>query len=343
MAGGAHGWRVPPAAAADRIVWPADFGQRFIVFVDTEEEFDWTLPFSRDARSVRAISALPMMHDRFAARGIAPCYLCDYPVVTDEGAVEVLRDLVADGRSTIGAQLHPWVNPPHVEEPSAHLSFAGNLAPNLEAAKLDKLTAAIGEAFGQAPLAFRAGRYGLGPRTLDLLAGAGYQVDTSMRSRHDYSQQGGPDYRGIAAEAFRTGPNGAIVEVPLTTLYTGALRRQGPLWHVMAGYVPHGRGLLARTGLLSRVPLTPEGVSVAEARVAIEAAVRDALPLLSFSFHSPSLVPGNTPYVRDDADLVRFHEWWEVVLDLLDRLDVRPISLGELIAASDGLPRVSRN
>lgn len=341
MLGGSHSFRVPPPLAEDRIAWPADFGQRFIVFVDTEEEFDWTLPFSRDARSVEAIAALPTMHQRFAERGIAPCYLCDYPVAAERNSVEVLRSLIADGRSTVGAQLHPWVNPPHAEQPSAHLSFAGNLPPDLEAAKLDRLTIAITEAFGRAPLAFRAGRYGLGPRTLNLLAGAGYRVDTSMRARHDYSRQGGPDYTAIGPEAFQTGPAGRLIEVPLTTLYTGALRRRGPLWHALAGRMPRGQGLMARTGLLSRVPLTPEGVSIAEACTAVKAGISEGLPLLSFSFHSPSLVPGNTPYVRDSGDLTRFHAWWTAIFDLLDRLNVRPISLGELIVASEDAAKLS--
>jgi hypothetical protein len=26
------------------VVWPEDFGTRFTVFVDVEEEFDWTAP-----------------------------------------------------------------------------------------------------------------------------------------------------------------------------------------------------------------------------------------------------------------------------------------------------------
>ncbi len=305
-----------------------------MLFVDCEEEFDWSAPFSREARSVSAIAALPGMHAQLAERGVAPCYLCDYPVVSDDWAVDVLSGLVADGRTTIGAQLHPWVNPPHDEAPSAALSFAGNLPVDLHAAKLDALTEAITTAFGTPPQAYRAGRYGIGPATLQLLAERGYRLDTSMRAHHDYTNEGGPDFRSIGVEAFRAAGTG-MVEVPLSTIFTGRLRRAGPSLHGLARRVPRGRGLLARAGLLSRVPLTPEGVPIGEATEAVRIAAGEGTRLLTFSFHSPSLVPGHTPYVRDATDLARFMRWWDVMLDLLDRLGFAPASLGEVLAAAD--------
>ncbi|MDF2495560.1 WalW protein [Sphingomonas sp.] len=335
--GGSQGWRVPPPPPSDRIAWPAALGRRFIIFVDTEEEFDWSAPFTRDATAVEAIAALPAMHRRFADHGVAPCYLCDYPVATSPAAVDTLRSLTAYGAASFGAQLHPWVNPPHDETPSAWSSFVGNLDPGLAAAKIDRLTDAIAEAFGAAPLAFRAGRYGLGRATAALLAARGYRVDTSMRALHDYSAVGGPDYSAIGAAAFRL--EGELIEVPLTSRYIGALRQGGARLHRLAGRVPRGRGVLARSGLLSRVPLTPEGVSFAEAAAAVREAVAAGERLLTFSFHSPSLVPGNTPYVRDAADLARFHCWWENMLRLLDQMNVRPIGLGELIREADAARR----
>ena len=60
----------------------------------------------------------------------------------------------------------------------------------------------------------------------------------------------------------------------------------------------------------------------------------DGVRLLVLSFHSPSLVPGHTPYVRDAADLRRFWTWWGAVLARLDRLGVRAASLDEVLAAA---------
>ncbi|PMZ78898.1 WalW protein, partial [Pseudomonas sp. FW306-2-11AD] len=78
--------------------------------------------------------------------------------------------------------------------------------------------------------------------------------------------------------------------------------------------VPKGRGLFARTHLLARVALTPEDMPQHDALEAIAVAVGEGVRLLNFSFHSPSLVPGHTPYVRDAADLAAFYGWWEAIL-----------------------------
>ena len=301
-----------------------------MVFVDTEEEFDWTLPISGAARSVAAIAALPAMHHRLVAAEAHPVYLVDHPVATDPRAVETIATLLGDGRSTVGTQLHPWVSPPF----SGEESFAGNLPRDLEAAKIDALTAAIRRAFGRSPIVYRAGRYGIGPNTFDLLAERGYRIDTSMRARFDYRSEGGVDFRATGDRAFRAGPAGRLIELPLTTVFTGALRRAGPRLHPMLGHVAHARGIFARTRLLSRVPLTPEGVPVAEALEAIRIALGEGGRLLTISFHSPSLVPGNTPYVRDAMDLRRFETWWDRVLDLLAREGVRATSPEEVVVAA---------
>jgi len=64
-------FRPQPPAAGDLVAWPDSFGARFVVFVDTEEEFDWSQPLARENRSVSAVSALPAAQARFAASGVA--------------------------------------------------------------------------------------------------------------------------------------------------------------------------------------------------------------------------------------------------------------------------------
>ena len=324
------GYRPPAPAPVDLIDWPADFGTRFTVFVDTEEEFDWNAPLTRETHGVAHVAALPEAHRRFADKGVPLTYMVDYPIATGRQAIDVLQAALADGVSAVGTQLHPWVNPPFDEALSAANSYAGNLPEAVEAAKIDALTGTIEAAFGTRPRAYRAGRYGIGPNTLRLLAERGYALDSSMRARYSYIADGGPDFAAIGNAAFRVGD---MIELPLTTVHTGLLRGGGARLYRALASVPKGRGVFARSRLLSRVALTPEDMPLRDALEAVAVAVGEGLRLLNFAFHSPSVAPGYTPYVRDAADLARFHAWWDAVLADLARRGVRPASLDQVIAA----------
>ena len=57
-------------------------------------------------------------------------------------------------------------------------------------------------------------------------------------------------------------------------------------------------------------------------------------PALVFSFHSPSLGVGHTPYVRSEADLARFYDWWDTMLGHLAKRGVAPASVADLLRAA---------
>ena len=141
------------------------------------------------------------------------------------------------------------------------------------------------------------------------------------------------EQREVHQSGWVGGEVGGLLELPLTTIFTGALARFGPTLYPLTWRVPKLRGALARLGLLDRVPLTPEGVTVAEALRAIDAAARTDLPVLVLSFHSPSLRPGHTPYVRTEADLDDFYDWWRSVLARLGEHGILPGSVREVMSA----------
>ena len=322
-----------PPRDGDYLRLPDGFGRRVAIFVDTEEEFDWSKPPSRSERSTSAAESLPIVHRRLQSYGVAPVYLVDHPIATDPRCVATLREFQDGGECMVGTQLHPWVNPPFEEEVTAVNSFPGNLPLALERAKLGRLTDVIESAFGKRPLVYRAGRYGVGRHTAALLDELGYQADVSVRALFDYSDEGGPNFSGVRPFPYRIAGT-AMVEVPLTAAYVGALRGHGGRLYRLAGRVPRLRGLLARTDLVSRVALTPEGMPLADVKEAVERLLDDGVQLFSISFHSPSVEPGNTPYVRDAKDLATFYAWWDGVFDLFARRGVQPASMEEVLAAT---------
>lgn len=311
------------------------FGQRFMVTIDTEEEFDWSAPISRDGHGVAAASRMAEFQHFCEARGVVPLWLVDWPIATSPVAAKILRPAAAAGKAEIGLHLHPWVNPPFDEEVSQFNSYAGNLPAALECEKFARLHGTIEQNLGVTPVIYRAGRYGAGPATARLLGDMGYAIDTSVRARFDYSAEpGGPDYRSHPLAPYWLDARNSLLELPVTTMFTGALRPWGDRLLPLAARVPKLPGVLARARLLERIPLTPEGVPVRDALRAIDAAVAQEVPVLVFSFHSPSLGVGHTPYVKSDAQLARFYDWWERVLAHLARRGVAPATVAAVMQAA---------
>ncbi len=308
-------------------------GQRFVLTVDTEEEFDWNKPLNRTDHSVYTVPRLAKFQEFCEGLGVAPIYLIDYPIATSPIAAEILRAPLAAGRAEIGVQLHPWVSPPHDEPVTELNSFAGNLAPGLERAKFQRLRDTIQQNFNSAPLIYRAGRYGVGDNTAQILSEGAIAIDTSVRSRFDYSSTGGPNFRDHPVVPYWLDQRGGLMELPLTTVFWGLLRRQGHWLYPMLWRVPQLRGALSWIGVLERIPLTPEGVTLEEAIRGIDMAIDDGLPVLVFSFHSPSLAPGYTPYVRSEDDLDAFYDWWRGVFAYLAQRGIKPSSVADIMSS----------
>lgn len=307
---------------------------RFWVTIDTEEDFDWTAPFSRDDYRLDSVPALAECQRYFAAAGVAPAYLVDWPIVQDDSAVDILGEALADGKCEVGAQLHPWVTPPHTEVISTRNSYTGNLPVALQREKMTILRNGIAERFGVAPISYRAGRYGLGAETAQMLIELGYRCDTSVRSGFDYRPGHGPDYLSAPLEPWWVQAGaGDLLEVPVTTVFGGLFRGMGRSLYRHSSSGQHA--ILARLGLVERIALTPEGIPAAKACRAIDIALAARLPILTFSFHSPSLAPGNTPYVRSDDDLKTFYRWWDIVLGHLAKLGIAPTTSAEIVAMAE--------
>jgi hypothetical protein len=324
---------LPEAPAAKAVTFLSTDAPRLVVFVDAEEEFRWHT-YSSAAVSVHNIAAQFRAQDVLNEFGVRPTYLVDYPVAAQAEGYEPLKVLLAKGQCDIGAQLHPWVNPPIEEEITPHNTYAGNLPAILERAKIERLTATITQNFGMRPLVFKAGRYGAGPNTAAALIANGYCVDASVMPFADFSADGGPDYSDAPSSPYWLDAERRLLEIPTTVglvgLLGGAGRRTAQTLLSSASASLRVPGALSRLGLLERIRLTPEGFSLQEAKRLTLAMLQQGQRLFALSYHSSSLLPGGAPYVRTPADLDKFLAW----LDGYMRFFFGPLS-GQAVAAVD--------
>lgn len=318
-------------------IFSSDFGTRFLLSVDTEEEFEWGKGFSRSAHDTAAVPAIRQGQAFFAQAGVTPLYFVDYPIACSDAATDILGPAAEAGQAHIGVHLHPWVTPPFVELVDTHNSYAGNLPEPVERAKLVTVRDELAHRFGKAPIAYRAGRYGIGPNTLAILAEEGFRCDSSVRAHFDYRDDGGPDFSQAGLHPHWTGPAATILELPLTTMMTGFAGQLGCAAFRYTGKLPIARSLLARSGALERISITPEGTPAAKACHAIDIAHERGVRLISMSFHSPSLAQGCTPYVRNRADLAAFYGWFDTVFDHCAKRGIEAASLDDVIADADAM------
>lgn len=292
------------------IKFPESQRPLLLVTVDTEEEFDWTKPHSCRETSVTHIPAQERAQDLYRRFSVRPTYVVDYPVAEQEYGYKPLREWASGGTCEIGAHLHPWVNPPFDEEICNRHSFPGNLPAALERAKLHYLTDLIADRFGSRPTVYRAGRYGVGSATSAILEELGYQIDSSVLPRTNLTSIQGPDFSGRGQDPYWFGQSGRLLEIPVTVGWDGWMTGAGMLWQKLAessvGRAAKVQGFLSLTGAFNRVKLTPEGIPLVELRQVTDAMLVRGYRVFNLTYHSPSLVPGHTPYVRTTADLEAF-------------------------------------
>jgi hypothetical protein len=291
---------------------------QLLVVVDTEEEFAWDRPFDRRSTATTTIPAQDRAHAIYDRYGVVPTYVMDYPVATTAVSAAYLRRVVDAGRAAFGTHCHPWVTPPHEEDVNARNSYHGNLPPELELAKIAETTRAVADAMGCAPRIFKAGRYGLGPHSFEALHRLGYTLDCSIVPHTSFVADHGPDFRRLPAGPFFTDPSCRLLEVPLTVGYSGLLHGWGlrcgsaidhPALRTMR--IP---GIASRLRLLERARLSPEGFDAATLCRLLRALVAQGQRVFTLTYHSPSLMPGHTPYVRTGSDLADFLQRIETVL-----------------------------
>jgi hypothetical protein len=278
--------------------------------IHTEEEFDWEAEHDRNATGVSHMRHIHRAQDIFDAFGLRPTYVIDYPIASKEEAYGPLKQYADSGRAEIGAHLHPWVSPPHLEEVNRFNSYPGNLSLDLEYEKLAALTEQIKLSLGSQPKSYLAGRYGFGPNTGQILDDLGYEVDISPAIPLDFRADGGPDYSAYSSHPFWFGERRRLLGLPGTGAYVGRWQALGTPFY-RAVQQPWARkvrlpGVLSRLRLFERLRLSPEDYSLEDMKRLTLALLKQGCRHFVFSFHSPTVMPGGTPYVKNDADLKRF-------------------------------------
>lgn len=314
-----------------------------MVTVDTEED-DWG-SYEATGATAANIKRIPSLQELLARHGARATYFVNRVPLLSEETAEVLRALARDPSVEVGTHCHPWNTPPFGGPGGVAGSMMCNLSREANRSKVAEVTRMIGDVLEVEPRSFRTGRWGFGPSVAHALADLGYQVDSSVSPFIDWSGVGGPDFAEALLEPYRfrpdrpleLHPDGTLIEVPTTV----AALRGDPLkqartrvrlertrW-AQTGLI----GVLDRLGVFARRWLSPEVSSAGEMIRLAENLVLHGVQTLDMTFHSCTLLPGATPFVRSEADLQVFLGRVEAFLSYCRDRDWRFATVSDVAAS----------
>jgi len=291
---------------------------KMFITIDTEEDL-WDR-YQAEDNPVSNIEHIPRLQELFDEFGAIPTYLINYPVVTDNRSKSILATIRDTGKCEIGMHCHPWNTPPFTEKISKRNSMLCNLEEDLIAEKLSNLHREITRFAGQSPICFRAGRWGFSNACARVINELGIKVDTSVSPFIDWSSHLGPDFSDAPFAAYTFHPDniliptsaGPLLEVPPTI---GFLQNDFSRCHRVRSYFSrpplsklHIVGVFERLKILNQRWLSPELISADDMVKLSNRVVASGGKYLNMSFHSTTLLPGRTPFVRNRRDLEWFIE-----------------------------------
>jgi hypothetical protein len=308
-------------------------GPALVVAIDTEGDNQWNAQARRD-QTFRNIYVLDRLHDFFASHGVRPTYVITYPVARDPQSAAMLRRLASRGDCEIGAHHHAWETPPCDDGDIDRHPYALSLQADRFDAQLQSLTAAIGDAVGQAPRSYRSGRFGFSAAHVSPLESQGYLVDSSVAPLFYEAHKQGPDFVDAPFAPYflsydsATRPGSSrLLELPISA----ALNRRVPTWVARAyGRAPRPyftRRALRAARLLHVRWLRPSYSSAADMIALAGDLASRGVPLLNLLFHSSEAIVGGSPYNRTDEELAAFFDRLGAILTFaLERLGARPMT-----------------
>lgn len=312
---------------------------RLVVSIDTEED-NW-LPYSQIGYTTENAGRIPRLQKLFSEFGVRPTYLVTYQMATSRNAAAILKEIHQAGHCEIGTHCHPWSQPPYEERQVIENSMLFNLPDELQARKIEHLHRTIQDQFGITPTSFRSGRWGYSPAVASTLHSLNYEVDSSVTAHTDWRFCHGLDFTAIPPAPYRFDPpnvyahkpDGAMLEVPASVSY---LQRNTAFSHAVFEGIrrsPLERlrllGILSRLRLLNKVSLSPEMSSAVEMAALVKRMRSQGHQLVTMWFHSSTLMPGFTPFVKTEEDAHEFLDRIRQFLVLMRDTGVETITLSE--------------
>ena len=276
----------------------------FIITIDTEGDNLWDWHAGEEIRTENS-TYIPRFQDLCEKYGFIPTYLTNYEMAKDDRWVSFAKNKAYEGLCEIGMHIHAWNSPPnyYLENRYGGNAYITEYPVEVMRKKVLFLKKLLENRFGTEILSNRSGRWATNDDYFGILVDSGIKFDCSVTPQLDlsaitgYSKNCGNDYRKHPISVYS--PVEGLVEIPMTTR---KIRRvdKGSLKHRL------------RTAFVGEDAwLRPFTKSFEELMLLSRKAEKDNNGYLEFMIHSSELMPGGSPYFKDEEDI-------EVLFSVMD-------------------------
>lgn len=269
--------------------------KQFIITVDTEGDNLWQW---KDGDKITTENArfLPRFQELCEQYGFKPTYLINYEMAQDNEWVKYASNKAKNGLCEIGMHIHAWNSPPEyfLENMHGGNPYITEYPADVIYTKVQELTKLLSEKFEVPIVSSRSGRWATNDQYFAALAAAEIKIDCSVTPELDLSNipgcscNCGNNYKNASREMHEIYPG--IIEVPMTTKKIRWLA-EGGLKHRIATII-RGEAMWLRPHKKSLRYLN-----------AITSATIHKDKYLEFMIHSSELMPGGSPYFKNESDI----------------------------------------
>ena len=299
---------------------------KLIVSIDTECDCSptWHVSSPVTFKGV-TIGIKDMLQPLFDDLGVKPVYFLSNEVMEDDESRETLCQ-IAD-RCELASHLHA----PYIEPQKKQGSMAGSMryemqrqySYEIEHSKMQNLTDLFFRCFGQAPVSFRAGRYGIGPNTGKILMELGYKVDSSVTPHIHWKDpyvKNAPDFIGLPEEPYWVCESGNIW-----------IRGKGPLLEVPISIRLAPR-ILTRFWRKQVCWFRPWVTSAQSMKKMLDAGLHQEQSLgkeqvMVMMFHNMEVIPAASPYPQTATDVQSYLASLKETLAYAKKIGAKSITL----------------
>ena len=292
----------------------------FIITVDTEGDNLWAYHKGDEVTTQNALY-IPRFQELCERYGFKPVYLTNYEMAKSDDFIQYIKPKAEKGLCEIGIHVHAWNNPPLYD---LNGQYGGNpylieYPYEVMREKFKVTYDLITENFCIKPVSHRAGRWAMNADYFKLLKEFDVKVDCSYTPLTSWTHCPGetmPSGSNYSNESLYPTMIDGVLEVPFSP-------RKNRL--ALNGSLKHRLRILRDSELLSLRPATH---TLAQMVKLCRLIVRDnRADYAEFMIHSSELMPGGSPYFKDEKSVEDLFKTMESVFKEATRMGFIGVTL----------------